>query len=133
LDTPPIEARSSEKLPDSAGLWQYEPKWDGFRCLAFKSGDMVDLRAKSGKPLGRYFPEVIALLREVAAPQFVVDGELISTVDWRLMPCKCVCIPQKAGSKSSPLPGAADAVRYARCSRRNGADRQAIATAPADP
>jgi len=84
LDTPPMEARSSEELPDSAGPWQYEPKWDGFRCLAFKSPDMVDLRAKSGKPLGRYFPEVIALLREVAAPQFVVDGELVIELDGRL-------------------------------------------------
>ena len=84
LDTPPMEARSSEQLPDSGGPWQYEPKWDGFRCLAFKSGDMVDLRAKSGKPLGRYFPEVIALLREVAAPQFVVDGELVIELDGRL-------------------------------------------------
>jgi hypothetical protein len=84
LDTPPIEARSSEELPDSDGPWQYEPKWDGFRCLAFKSGHMVDLRAKSGKPLGRYFPEVTALLREVAAPQFVVDGELVMELNGRL-------------------------------------------------
>ncbi len=79
-----MEARSSEELPDSDGPWQYEPKWDGFRCLAFKSGDMVDLRAKSGKPLGRYFPEVTALLREVAAPQFVVDGELVIELNGRL-------------------------------------------------
>jgi ATP-dependent DNA ligase len=84
LDTPPMEARSSEEFPDSDGPWHYEPKWDGFRCLAFKSGDMVDLRAKSGKPLGRYFPEVTALLREVAAPQFVVDGELVIELDGRL-------------------------------------------------
>jgi ATP-dependent DNA ligase len=84
LDTPPMEARSSEQLPESGGPWQYEPKWDGFRCLAFKSGNMVDLRAKSGKPLGRYFPEVIASLREVAAPQFVVDGELVIELDGRL-------------------------------------------------
>jgi ATP-dependent DNA ligase len=84
LGTPPMEARSSEELPDSDGPWQYEPKWDGFRCLAFKSGHMFDLRAKSGKPLGRYFPEVTALLREVAAPQFVVDGELVIELNGRL-------------------------------------------------
>ncbi len=72
------------QLPEFDGPWQYEPKWDGFRCLAFKSGDMVDLRAKSGKPLGRYFPEVITLLREVAAQQFVVDGELLVELDGRL-------------------------------------------------
>jgi ATP-dependent DNA ligase len=65
-----VEARSSEKLQASAGPWQYEPKWDGFRCLAFKSGDMVDLRAKSGKPLGRYFPEVVALLRGRRSTRF---------------------------------------------------------------
>jgi ATP-dependent DNA ligase len=84
LDTQPMEARSYEQLPEADGPWQYEPKWDGFRCLALKAGDTVDLRAKSGKPLGRYFPEVITLLREVAAPQFVVDGELVIELDGRL-------------------------------------------------
>ena len=77
LDTPPMESRTAEALPDSDGPWQFEPKWDGFRCLAFKSGAAVELRAKSGKPLGRYFPEVVALLAEVDAPQFVLDGELV--------------------------------------------------------
>ena len=72
-----MEARSADQLPDEAGAWQYEPKWDGFRCLAFKAGDNVELRAKSGKPLGRYFPEVLLLLREVPAPRFVLDGELV--------------------------------------------------------
>jgi ATP-dependent DNA ligase len=84
LDTPPMEARSSEQIPDVDGPWQYEPKWDGFRCLAFKAGDQVDLRAKSGKPLGRYFPEIIGLLREVATHQFVVDGELVIELEGRL-------------------------------------------------
>ena len=79
-----MEALSSEQLPDTDGHWQYEPKWDGFRCLAFKVGNSVDLRAKSGKPLGRYFPEVVALLAEVAAPQFVVDGELVIELQGRL-------------------------------------------------
>ncbi len=80
LDTAPMEARSSETLPSGEGLWQYEPKWDGFRCLAFKSGDAVDLRAKSGKPLGRYFPEVVAMLRGLPPERFVVDGELVIQV-----------------------------------------------------
>jgi len=79
-----MEARSSEELPRADGPWQYEPKWDGFRCLAFKAGDMVDLRAKSGKPLGRYFPEVVELLRGVATPQLVVDGELVIELSGRL-------------------------------------------------
>jgi ATP-dependent DNA ligase len=77
LDTPPMESRLVESLPEEAGAWQYEPKWDGFRCLAFKAGDAVELRAKSGKPLGRYFPEVVAMLRDLPAKRFVVDGELV--------------------------------------------------------
>ena len=83
LDTEPMEARSAEALPKEAG-WQFEPKWDGFRCVAYKLGDDVELRAKSGKPLGRYFPEVIALLRGVQAPQFVLDGELVIEIGGRL-------------------------------------------------
>ena len=51
LDTAPMEARSGDALPEEAGEWQYEPKWDGFRCLAFKAEGAVELRAKSGKPL----------------------------------------------------------------------------------
>ena len=77
LDTPPMEARTADVLPLDDGEWQYEPKWDGFRCLAFKAGDAVELRAKSGKPLGRYFPEMVALLGGVRAGCRVVDGELV--------------------------------------------------------
>src|ERR1041385_7208933 len=84
LDTSPMEARSAEQLPATEGPWQYEPKWDGFRCLAFKSGNAVELRAKSGKPLGRYFPEVIAFLRELKIAQLVVDGELVIETGGRL-------------------------------------------------
>ena len=71
----PMEAKLVDDLPDEAG-WQFEPKWDGFRCLAFRAGDDVDLRAKSGKPLARYFPEVVAQLKELPFTQFVIDGEL---------------------------------------------------------
>jgi ATP-dependent DNA ligase len=84
LATPPMEAQSAEDLPADDGVWVYEPKWDGFRCLAFKAGKAVDLRAKSGKPLGRYFPEVVALLREVKANEFVIDGELVVEIDGRI-------------------------------------------------
>ena len=76
-----MEAKSADALPDNNGQWQYEPKWDGFRCLAFKAGDEVELRAKSGKPLGRYFPEVLAMLRDLNAQQFVVDGEIVIEVE----------------------------------------------------
>jgi ATP-dependent DNA ligase len=84
LLTEPMEAKSEARLPDENGPWQYEPKWDGFRCLAFKSGKAVELRAKSGKPLGRYFPEVVAMLRDVADDHFVVDGELVIEIEGRL-------------------------------------------------
>jgi len=82
--TAPMEAKSAPRLPERAGAWQYEPKWDGFRCLAFKAGKAVDLRAKSGKPLGRYFPEVVTALAALAADQFVLDGELVIEIDGRL-------------------------------------------------
>ena len=60
--------------------WQYEPKWDGFRCLAFRDGARVDLMSKSGKPLGRYFPDVVEALEALAAPRFVLDGEIVIPV-----------------------------------------------------
>jgi ATP-dependent DNA ligase len=75
LDLPPMEARLVDELPEEPG-WQFEPKWDGFRCLAFRAGDEVELRAKSGKPLGRYFPEMATALRRLEPSRFVVDGEL---------------------------------------------------------
>ena len=72
----PVEAKAAASLPTGSG-WQFEPKWDGYRCLAFKSGDAVALQAKSGKPLERYFPEVVAHLGALKAPRFVLDGELM--------------------------------------------------------
>ena len=81
LDTVPMEAKAAGELPSDAGLWQYEPKWDGFRCLAFKQGDAVDIRAKSGKPFGRYFPELVAPLQQLSARAFVVDGEILIELD----------------------------------------------------
>ncbi|HUQ12876.1 MAG TPA: ATP-dependent DNA ligase [Novosphingobium sp.] len=76
LDTPPMEARLVGEIPEGAG-WQFEPKWDGFRCLAFRDRGEVELMSKSGKPLGRYFPEVVARLAALGQDRFVVDGELI--------------------------------------------------------
>jgi ATP-dependent DNA ligase len=75
LTTEPMEAKLAEALPQGPG-WQFEPKWDGFRCLAFRSGEEVELRAKSGKPLTRYFPEMAAFLASLPAGRFVLDGEL---------------------------------------------------------
>lgn len=78
-----MEARSAEALPADAG-WQFEPKWDGFRCIAVRQGDAVALFGKSGKPLGRYFPDMVALLAALPAGDFVLDGELTIPVDGRL-------------------------------------------------
>jgi ATP-dependent DNA ligase len=71
----PMEARAVAQLPTGPG-WQYEPKWDGFRCLAFRAGDEVEIKAKSGKSLARFFPEVLANLRALKWRSFVLDGEL---------------------------------------------------------
>jgi len=75
----PMEAESQGEIPTGEG-WQYEPKWDGFRCLAFRDGDEVELRSKAGKPLGRYFPDVVETLRSLRANRFVLDGEIVVPV-----------------------------------------------------
>jgi ATP-dependent DNA ligase len=75
VETLRMEARSVDALPGD-GAWQFEPKWDGFRCLAFRDGDAVELRAKSGKTLTRYFPDMAAALLATPVKRFVVDGEL---------------------------------------------------------
>jgi len=75
----PMEAKLVEALPEGSG-WQYEPKWDGFRCIAVREGEQVELISKSGKPLGRYFPEVVAMLAASKADRFILDGELIIPV-----------------------------------------------------
>jgi ATP-dependent DNA ligase len=72
----PMEAKLVAALPGGEG-WQYEPKFDGFRCLAFKDDGAVDLRSKSGQPFNRYFPEVVAALEKLKVPRFVLDGELV--------------------------------------------------------
>jgi ATP-dependent DNA ligase len=79
-----MEARSAETLPNEPGKWQFEPKWDGFRCLAFKDGGAVELKGKSGTSLGRFFPEVLATLLDVPFERFVVDGELVIELNGRM-------------------------------------------------
>ena len=76
VDYAPMEADSADAIPEGSN-WQYEPKWDGFRCLAFRDGDSVEIQSKAGQPLARYFPEIIDALRLLAAPRFVLDGELV--------------------------------------------------------
>jgi ATP-dependent DNA ligase len=75
----PMEARLVEALPEGTG-WQFEPKWDGFRCLVFKQDEEVQLVSKSGKPLARYFPEVAAAVAALPVEHLVLDGELLIPV-----------------------------------------------------
>ncbi len=76
----PMEARVVADVP-TGNEWQYEPKWDGFRCLAFRDGNKIDLRSKSGQPLTRYFPEIVEALLAVKAKRFVLDGEIVVPLD----------------------------------------------------
>src|ERR1051326_3105950 len=71
-----MEAKIAEAVPGGKG-WQFEPKWDGFRCLSFRDGPKVALQAKSGKDLTVYFPEVAAAMTHLASRRFVLDGELL--------------------------------------------------------
>jgi ATP-dependent DNA ligase len=71
----PMEALSVDEIPAGPD-WQYEPKWDGFRCLIFRDGAAVSLQSKTGRSLNRYFPEIVAAVRRIARKRFVLDGEL---------------------------------------------------------
>ena len=73
---PPMEATSVDAIPVGPE-WQYEPKWDGFRCVVFRRGEKVELQSKAGKPLTRYFPDVVESARAIAATEFVLDGEIV--------------------------------------------------------
>ena len=79
----PMEALLVGDLP-TGDQWQYEPKWDGFRCLAHRDGDKVELMSKAGKPLSRYFPDLVEKLLQLKAKRFVLDGEIVIPVDGSL-------------------------------------------------
>ena len=76
----PMDARLVDAIPDGP-KWQYEPKWDGFRCLAFRERKRVDLQSKAGQPLARYFPEIVEALERLKAERFVIDSELVVPED----------------------------------------------------
>ena len=76
----PQLARSAMELPTGVG-WCYEPKWDGFRTIAFRDGDDVRLQSRNGKPMNRYFPEVVEQVRALPAERLVLDGEIVVVVD----------------------------------------------------
>jgi ATP-dependent DNA ligase len=76
----PQLARSAKELPEGAG-WRYEPKWDGFRTIVFRDGDDVHLQSRNGRPMNRYFPEVLEQVRESRPARAVIDGELVVVVE----------------------------------------------------
>ena len=80
---PPMEAKLVDEIP-SGPRWQFELKWDGFRCLVFKDRDEVVLQSKAGQPLSRYFPELVEAVRAVKAERFILDGEIVIELDGRL-------------------------------------------------
>jgi ATP-dependent DNA ligase len=80
---PTADALSVNHIPEGAG-WRYEPKWDGFRCIAFREGDEVYLQSKGEKPLSRYFPDVVAELQRLKGRRCILDGELVVPVENRL-------------------------------------------------
>lgn len=74
-----MEALPVKEIPTGAH-WQYEPKWDGFRCIAFRDGQKIELQSKSGQQLARYFPEIVGALLKLKPSKFVIDGELVIPV-----------------------------------------------------
>ena len=80
---PPMEMRAVADIPDGP-QWQYEPKWDGFRCLAYRDGERIELQSKAGQPLGRYFPEIVAALGRLPPARYVFDGELVVPISGAL-------------------------------------------------
>jgi ATP-dependent DNA ligase len=79
----PMEAKPARDLPAGPD-WQYEPKWDGFRCLAFRDRNRIELMSKAAKPLTRYFPELADNLSALKAERFVLDGEIVIAEDGKL-------------------------------------------------
>src|SRR5215211_2105110 len=72
----PMEALPVANIPTGSN-WQYEPKWDGFRCLVFRDAKSIQLASKAGKSLTRYFPELVVQVAELNPKQFVLDGEIV--------------------------------------------------------
>jgi ATP-dependent DNA ligase len=78
-DYAPMDALAVADIPNG-DAWQYEPKWDGFRCLAFRDGSRIELQSKTGQPLARYFPDLVDALARVKARKFILDGEIVVPV-----------------------------------------------------
>ena len=75
-----MEARSVDEIPQGPE-WQYEPKWDGFRCILARDADDVAMLSKSGEDLKRYFPEIVGAALDLKAKRFVLDGEIVVPIE----------------------------------------------------
>ncbi|HSP32966.1 MAG TPA: ATP-dependent DNA ligase [Thermoanaerobaculia bacterium] len=80
---PPMEAQRADRIP-AGEQWQFEPKWDGFRAIAFRDGSTVAIQSKNGQPLHRYFPELVEGFLSLKAKKFILDGEIVIPVHGRL-------------------------------------------------
>jgi ATP-dependent DNA ligase len=81
--SPPVQpqlAKSARELPGGDG-WRFEPKWDGFRTIVFRDGGDVQLQSRNGRPMNRYFPDVVEQVLELPEERLVLDGEMIVVVD----------------------------------------------------
>ncbi|MDQ6921854.1 MAG: ATP-dependent DNA ligase, partial [Candidatus Dormibacteraeota bacterium] len=81
---PPVAPMLARSVPDIPPGMHYEAKWDGFRSIAFRDGDEVELGSRNERPMTRYFPEVVAAVRENLPDRCVVDGEIVIVRDGRL-------------------------------------------------
>ena len=102
---PPMEARSAENIPAGDG-WQYEPKWDGFRCIAFRNGEKIYLQSKAGQPLARYFPDIVGASPNCPSNNLFWMANLLSpsAALFHSMHCNCVCIRPRVASRNWPRP-----------------------------
>jgi len=78
-----MESRAVQQIP-TGPTWQYEPKWDGFRCLAFRDNSKIELQSKSTQSLTRYFPELVESLASLDSKSFVLDGEIVIPINGQL-------------------------------------------------
>src|SRR2546423_1286418 len=76
----PQLARPAKALPEGDD-WRYEPKWDGFRTIVFRDGDGIQLQSRNGRPMNRYFPDVVEQVAQLPGQRLVLDGEMVVIVD----------------------------------------------------
>jgi len=133
-DLEPMEAVPVDALPTGED-WLFEPKYDGFRCLAFKDGAAVDLRSRTQKPLGRYFPELVEMLAELPVACAVLDGEIVirdaafETLQLRLHPAasRITRLSQESPATIVAFDLLADARGHSLLARPYGERRAALA------